>query len=63
VRRLLESRDGRMRQQEVVAETGWTEAKTSQVVGEMRGAGTIETFRLGRENVLKLTDEDGKARL
>jgi len=52
-----------MRQQEVVAETGWTEAKTSQVVGEMREAGTIETFRLGRENVLKLADEDGKTRL
>ena len=60
VLRLLEANGGRMRQQEVVAETGWTEAKTSQVVGEMREDGTIETFRLGRENVLKLPDEDGR---
>ncbi|SNZ15674.1 hypothetical protein SAMN06269185_2556 [Natronoarchaeum philippinense] len=63
VRRALERNGGRMRQQELVEETGWTEAKTSQVVGEMREAGTIESFRLGRENVLKLPDEDDESSL
>jgi len=58
VRKVLEDNGGRMRQQELVEETGWTEAKTSQVVGEMRESGALESFRLGRENVLKLPDDD-----
>lgn len=60
VQQVLEDNGGRMRQQELVEETGWTEAKTSQVVGEMRESGALETFRLGRENVLKLPDDDGE---
>ncbi len=60
VQQVLENNDGRMRQQELVDETGWTEAKTSQVVGEMRESGALESFRLGRENVLKLPDDDGE---
>lgn len=55
--RLLEERGGRMRQQEVVSEFDWTAARTSQVVGKLRDEGTIETFRLGRENVLTFSDE------
>lgn len=58
VKRVLRERGGRARQQEVVAETGWTEAKTSQVVGGMRDSGDLESFRIGRENVLKLPDAD-----
>jgi len=57
VLRLLEERDGRIKQQAVVAELGWTEAKTSQVVGELRQSGAIEVFRIGRENVLTLPEE------
>ncbi|WP_323191182.1 hypothetical protein [Halostella sp. PRR32] len=57
VLRLLEQRDGRMKQQEVVTALDWTEAKTSQVVGDLRDEGKIESFRLGRENVLSLPDE------
>jgi len=60
VQQVLEDNGSRMRQQELVEETGWTEAKTSQVVGEMRESGALETFRLGRENVLKLPDDDGE---
>ncbi len=58
---LLESNDGRMKQQAIVQELGWTDAKTSQVVSELREAGEVESFRLGRENVLRLPepDEDG----
>ncbi|PSQ38552.1 hypothetical protein BRD10_03900, partial [Halobacteriales archaeon SW_12_71_31] len=53
-----ERRGGRVRQQEIVEALDWTEAKTSQVVSGMREEGTIEGFRLGRENVLTLPDED-----
>ncbi|GAB3678713.1 helix-turn-helix transcriptional regulator [Halopiger thermotolerans] len=57
VLRLLEQRGGRIKQQEVVSELDWTEAKTSQVVSGLREDGEIEVFRIGRENVLSLPDE------
>jgi len=55
---LIDSHGGRIKQQEVVSELGWTEAKTSQVVSRLRDADEIEVFRIGRENVLTLPDED-----
>lgn len=58
VLRLLEERGGRMKQQEVVSELGWTDAKTSQVVSGLRDDGELESFRLGRENVLVLPGGD-----
>ncbi|MFD1565471.1 helix-turn-helix transcriptional regulator [Haloarchaeobius amylolyticus] len=58
VLRLLEQRGGRIKQQEVVSELDWTEAKTSQVVGELRENDEIEVFRIGRENVLSLPDDE-----
>ncbi len=57
VLRLLEERGGRIKQQAVVSELGWTEAKTSQVVGDLREDDEIEVFRIGRENVLALPEE------
>ncbi|GGM62764.1 putative membrane protein [Halarchaeum rubridurum] len=56
VLRLLETNGGRLKQQQVVQELGWTDAKTSQVIGDLRDAGDIETFRIGRENVVRLTE-------
>ncbi|MFC3957506.1 helix-turn-helix transcriptional regulator [Halovivax cerinus] len=53
---LLDANGGRMKQQTVISELDWTEAKTSQVVGDLREDGDIEVFRLGRENVLALPD-------
>ncbi|WP_135806639.1 helix-turn-helix transcriptional regulator [Halorussus marinus] len=58
VLRLLERRGGRVKQKAIVEELGWTEAKTSQVVGSLREQGKIESFRLGRENVLALPQEE-----
>ena len=55
--RLLEERGGRLKQQQVVQELGWTDAKTSQVVTGLREDGELESFRLGRENVLVLPEE------
>lgn len=54
---VLDDHGGRVRQQQVVADLDWTEAKTSKVVTSMREAGTIEVFRIGRENVLAHPDE------
>jgi hypothetical protein len=58
VLRFVEERGGRVKQQEVVASFDWTAARTSQVVGSLRDDGEIETFRLGRENVITLPDDD-----
>ncbi|WP_435062029.1 helix-turn-helix transcriptional regulator [Halobaculum sp. EA56] len=56
--RLVEDNGGRMKQADVTEELGWSAARTSQVVGDLRDDGTIESFRLGRENVLRLPDAD-----
>lgn len=58
VLRLLEQNGGRMKQKAVAEELDWTAAKTSQVVSDLREQGTVESFRLGRENVLTLPDVD-----
>jgi hypothetical protein len=55
---LLRENDGRMKQQEVAESLDWTDAKTSQVVTSMRDEGSLESFRLGRENVLVLPERD-----
>ena len=55
---VLEDHGGRMKQQDLVDALGWTDAKTSQVVGGMRETGELEGFRLGRENVLRLPEVD-----
>jgi hypothetical protein len=56
---LLEANGGRMKQQAIADELEWTDAKTSQVVGDLRDADDVETFRLGRENVVTLPDAGG----
>ncbi|KAB1193171.1 hypothetical protein GJR96_06815 [Haloferax sp. MBLA0076] len=61
VLRLIESRGGRVKQQEVAGALDWTDAKTSKVVRGMRDEGTIEGFRLGRENVLRLPEDDDES--
>mgnify|MGYP000529937722 CR=1 FL=1 len=55
---LVEHEGGRMKQQEVAQTLDWTDAKTSQVVRKMRDDGDLDAFRLGRENVLVLPDEE-----
>ena len=62
VLRLLDQHGGRMKQKQVIEELGWTDAKTSKVVSGLREDGQIDSFRIGRENVLtypdkKLTDD------
>ena len=55
---LIERAGGRMKQKEVAERLEWTDAKTSQVTKRLREEGDLEGFRLGRENVLSLPDEE-----
>ena len=57
VLQLLDANGGRMKQKHVVEELGWTDAKTSKVVSGLRDDDEIESFRIGRENVLTFPDE------
>lgn len=59
--RLLDENGGRMKQKEAADELGWSAAKTSQVVGDLRDESELESFRLGRENVLTHPDVDLQA--
>ena len=58
VERLLERNDGRMKQASIVDETGWSNAKVSQLLSTMDEAGRIEKLRIGRENLISLPDGD-----
>ncbi len=55
---LLEANGGRIKQKRVVEELDWTAAKTSKVVSGLRDENKVESFRIGRENVLTLPDSD-----
>jgi hypothetical protein len=55
---IVEANGGRVKQQQVVSELDWSAARTSQVVGDLREEGRVETFRLGRENVIRLPEAD-----
>lgn len=52
---------GRVRQQELVSQTGWSETKVSKVSSDLEGAGAIRKLRIGRENVIRLVDETALA--
>lgn len=57
VLRVLNENGGRVKQQAIAAECDWGESKTSKVVTDLHEDGTVERFRLGRENVVALPEE------
>ncbi|TKX70026.1 hypothetical protein [Halorubrum sp. SP9] len=59
VERLLDENGGRMRQADIVSETGWSDAKVSQLLSAMADEDRVEKLRLGRENLISLPDEGG----
>ena len=61
VERLLDENGGRMRQADIVAETGWSDAKVSQLLSAMADEGRVEKLRLGRENLISLPDEESES--
>ncbi|WP_338730022.1 hypothetical protein [Haladaptatus sp. DJG-WS-42] len=61
VERLLRAEGGRMKQATIVKETGWSNAKVSQLLSAMDEAGQIEKLRIGRENLISLPDGESDA--
>lgn len=57
VERLLERNGGRMKQASIVSETGWSNAKVSQLLSTMDEDGQVEKLRIGRENLISLPGE------
>jgi len=58
VERLLERNGGRMKQATIVKETGWSNAKVSQLLSAMADEDRIDKLRIGRENLISFPDED-----
>ena len=58
VLRLIERNGGRMKQADIVTETGWSNAKVSQLLSAMDEEDRINKLRIGRENLISLPDED-----
>jgi hypothetical protein len=58
VERLLDRNGGRMKQARIVRETGWSDAKVSQLLSTMAEDGRVEKLRLGRENLISLPDQE-----
>lgn len=54
---LLEQRGGRMRQADIVKQTGWSDAKVSQLLSAMADEGRVNKLRIGRENLISLPNE------
>lgn len=53
---LLEENGGRMKQADIDAEFDWSKSKTSLVLSNMEEEGRIKKTRLGRENLVALTE-------
>jgi hypothetical protein len=58
VERLLEQNGGRMKQANIVKETGWSNAKVSQLLSSMEDNDRIDKLRIGRENLISFPEED-----
>ncbi len=56
VHRLLRQNGGRMKQGSIVDETGWSNAKVSQLLSKMDEDGEIDKLRIGRENLITHPD-------
>jgi uncharacterized membrane protein len=55
---LLEQNGGRMKQANIVKETGWSNAKVSQLLSSMEEEERIDKLRIGRENLISLPGEN-----
>jgi hypothetical protein len=57
VEHLLERNGGRMKQASIVKETGWSNAKVSQLLSSMEESDRVDKLRIGRENLISLPGE------
>ena len=51
---LLEEHGGRMRQVNIVEETGWSKSKVSMLLSDMEDDDVVSKLRVGRENIVSL---------
>ena len=51
---LIERNGGRMKQVNIVEETGWSKSKVSMLLSDMEDEGQISKLRVGRENIISL---------
>ncbi|WP_049952980.1 helix-turn-helix transcriptional regulator [Halostagnicola larsenii] len=58
---LIEENGGRMKQVDIVDETGWSKSKVSMLLSEMEDDGTISKLRVGRENIISLEGHEPEA--
>jgi uncharacterized membrane protein len=58
---LLHDNDGRMRQVNIVNETGWSKSKVSVLLSDMDEEGLISKLRVGRENLISITGDEPEA--
>ncbi|WP_293032343.1 helix-turn-helix domain-containing protein [Natronococcus sp.] len=52
--KLIRENGGRMKQVNIVKETGWSKSKVSMLLSEMEREGSISKLRVGRENIISL---------
>jgi len=58
---MLEERGGRMKQVNIVEETGWSKSKVSMLLSDMEEDGTLSKLRVGRENIVSLSGHEPEA--
>ncbi|WP_435178820.1 helix-turn-helix transcriptional regulator [Halorussus sp. AFM4] len=61
VKKLLDENGGRMKQVNIVDETGWSKSKVSMLLSEMEEDGDISKLRVGRENIISLEGHEPDA--
>ena len=61
VKKLLDDNGGRMKQVNIVEETGWSKSKVSMLLSEMEEEGDISKLRVGRENIISLEGHEPDA--
>jgi hypothetical protein len=54
VLKLIRENGGRMKQVNIVEETGWSKSKVSMLLSDMESEGSISKLRVGRENIISL---------
>ena len=55
---LLEEHGGRMRQVNIVDETGWSKSKVSMLLSDMEEDDVVSKLRVGRENIVSLSGHE-----
>jgi uncharacterized membrane protein len=61
VLQLLEDNGGRMKQANIVEETGWSKSKVSMLLSDMEDEEEISKLRVGRENIVSLSGHEPDA--